>query len=153
MELTIKLVLFFAGIALWILGGQIRGRIRDIGFPIVISTSIWFVTRSWLLGLLVAATAQSIRLGYGNWDPEHDDKPSFLARLIHDRKGNVIRMAYGFICSALIGLPLVLAGQWIMYIIYVVLNTGIGSLSTKLQVYAMDTLVSAGLGSIIFLVK
>ena len=61
------LIIFIAIIALWILGGQIKGRIRDIGVPILMGIGIWLATKSWLLGVLGIGFWQIFGFGFWNY--------------------------------------------------------------------------------------
>jgi hypothetical protein len=67
--------------------------------------------------------ANIIRLGYGNYDPEHDDKPSWLASITHDREGCWIRLIYGLITAFLIGIgPAIYTGHYFRFGFYVLGN-------------------------------
>ena len=140
----------------WILGGQFKGRIRDVGVPILIGLIIWLKAKSLVVGAISVGFWQIIRLGYGNWSPEDDDKPSFLARLTKDRNGWWIRAIYGTVASSVGALPLLLFNRLnpIPYIGYILLNGVVGFCVSrfKLNVYLTDTLVAIGLGSIILYV-
>lgn len=48
-----------------------------------------------IVSLATIASLNIIRIGYGNYDPEHDNKPSFLARITHDRGSWCIRAIAG----------------------------------------------------------
>jgi len=140
-------------VVFWILGGQIKGWLRDIPVPILMGIGIYLTTKSWLVGLLSIGFWQIIRLGYGNYEP--GQKNSFLGNLTHDRKGWYVRAIYGFIvalvgCGALIWLKFLPVPKVILYIAY---NTIIGySVSRlKLEVIPTDILVSSGFASLLFL--
>ena len=148
-------IIFVTIIVLWVLGGQLKGRIRDIGVPILIGLGIWLVTKSWLVGLINMATWNIIRLGYGNY--EEGEKNSFLAELLKDKEGWYVRMAYGLIVATIAPLPLFighfLALGW--YFVYIIGNSliGYGVSRLRLPVLLTDILVSAGFSSILFLIK
>jgi hypothetical protein len=81
---------------LWYEGGGKNAWARDIIIPILVG--VWFCFRSnWIVGIMTAGACQIIRLGYGAYDPEHDDKPSLLAKLTKDRNGWWIRAISGAI--------------------------------------------------------
>ena|SRR3990167_5372189 len=147
------LIIFIAIIALWILGGQIKGRIRDIGVPILMGIGIWLATKSWLVGLVSIGLWQIVRLGYGNY--EEGEKNSFLGDLLKDKQGAVVRAVYGLIvalagCSALIWLKFLPLPKAIAYIAG---NALLGFLVSRLhlQVILADICIAGGLGSILFL--
>lgn len=111
---------------LWRLGGWDKARwsgYRDVLVPVALG--LWYAfTLKWWMFLAVGGPANIIRLGYGSWDPEHDDKPSLLAKLTHDREGCYIRAIYGFITSLFIGLaPAIYTGCWFKFVLYVIGNT------------------------------
>lgn len=145
---------WIGAIILWVLGGQIKGRIRDVGVPILMGLGIWLATRSWLAGILTIGTFQIIRLGYGNY--EKGEKNSFLGNLTHDSKGWYVRAIYGAIvalvgCGALFALKLL---PWPKAIVYIAGNTliGFGVSRLRLPVLLTDVLVSLGFGSLLFLI-
>jgi len=139
--------------ALWLAGGQFKGRIRDIGCPITLALVIALKTQIWWHFLVMGAYWQVIRLGYGNYDPENDPKPSFLAKITHDRNGWWIRAIYGFLV-ALVGGGWLLWTEPIKYSTYILGNALIGFLVSrlKLNVILTDTCVSLGFCSLMFLV-
>ena len=147
------LLIFIAIIVCWVLGGQLKGRIRDIGVPILLGLGIWFATKSWLIGLVSTGLWQIIRLGYGNY--EEGEKNSFLGDLLKDSKGWYVRALYGLIvalvgCSALIALKFLPLPT---YFTYIAGNTliGYGVSRLRLPVLLTDICVSAGFGSILLL--
>jgi hypothetical protein len=130
-------ILCLAG--LWRLGGWDKAGwagYRDVLIPIALG--LWYAVylHVWWMVLAVGIPTLIIRLGYGSYDPEHDDKPSFLAKITHDRSGNWIRMIYGVITAALIGLaPAIYTGSWLGYGAYVILN---GLLEFALNKYKVN---------------
>lgn len=152
--MSYKTSLFIGIIILWVLGGQIKGRIRDVGVPILMGIGIWLATKSWLVGAISIGFWQIIRLGYGNY--EKGEKNSFLGNLTHDSKGWYVRAIYGAIvalvgCGALVWLKLLPMPK---YLTYIISNVLIGYCVSKfrLQVILADILVSAGFGSLLFLI-
>jgi hypothetical protein len=146
-------IIFLAIIGFWILGGQVKGRLRDIPVPILMGIGIWFATKSWLAGLISMGLWQIIRLGYGNY--EDGEKNSFLGNLTGDSKGWWIRAIYGLIvatmgCGALFTLKLLPLPKGIVYIAG---NGLIGYCISRfrLPVILTDILISAGFASLIFL--
>lgn len=97
---------FVAVIAvLWRLGGWNKAKwsgYRDMLVPVILFAHYAFAC-AWWVGLIVAGLAQTIRIGYGAYDPVHDNKPSFLAKITKDREGSLIRAIYGFITAFCIG--------------------------------------------------
>ncbi len=143
-------------IALWITGGQKEGKIRDVGCPIILALYLAMTLHAWWLFLAIGATYQAIRLGYGNYSPEDDPKPSFLASITHDRSGEYIRALWGLIVSVVGASPLIL-GHFLgiyQYLGYICLNVAVNySVSKfKLDVIITDILVSGAVVSIIFFI-
>jgi len=96
-----KILLIIICAGLWRLGGWEKAKwsgYRDMLVPIIIG-GYYFFTLKWWVGLLTIGTFQIIRLGYGSYDPEHDDKPSLLAKITKDREGHIVRGLYGLITS------------------------------------------------------
>ena len=150
----IKLALLLIICILWYLGGQWRGKIRDIPVPILMGLGIWLATKSWLVGLISIGLWQIIRLGYGNY--EKGEKNSFLGNLTKDSQGAVVRALYGLIV-ALVGCLAVKIGNYITLptcIAYIAGNTLIGYSVSKFRfnVIVTDLCVAGGIGSIIFFV-
>lgn len=157
----IELIAIGLIIACWVAGGQIKGRIRDVPTPIIIGAYFAF-KEVWWLFLALGTTFQMIRLGWGNYSPEDDPNPSFLANITHDRNGWWIRAIWGFLAAGIGALPLIV-GKWagfcdqymslLWYAIYVVGNTLInfGVSRLRLPVLIADILVAVGIGSIIWL--
>lgn len=153
--MIIKLIFLCAIIALWIIGGQTKGRYRDVPIPILLALSLAIAFKVWWLFLALGATYQIIRLGYGAYDPENDDKPSFLARIMHDRQGWYVRALWGLIVASMGASPLVsrhFIGLW-PYLGYILINIFVNYMVCRLRlwVYFTDFLVSLAIGSVIFL--
>lgn len=147
---------------LWRLGGWDKAGwagYRDVLVPI--GLGIWYiVTMNIWSGLLTCGGANSIRLGYGAWDPEHDSKPSLLARLTHDREGAIIRMIYGFFTSFMIGIFPTIYGVAVehsdgiiaRFTAYVLFNSALeyGLNKGKANVWWTECLTGAGRALVIF---
>ncbi len=110
---------------LWRMGGWSKARwsgYRDVLIPILFGVYHIFAC-SWWIGLLTCAGTNTIRIGYGAYDPENDDKPSFLAKITKDREGWKIRGIYGLITAFFIGIfPAAYSGNFLGLFLYVVLN-------------------------------
>ena len=52
----------------WILGGQVKGRLRDIPFPILMGIGIWFKTKNIWIAIMSCLCYNIVRLGYGNYE-------------------------------------------------------------------------------------
>lgn len=136
-------ILFIAAVAgLWRLGGWDKAGwsgYRDVLVPVALGIWSAFTLQWWML-IAVGGPANSIRMGYGAWDPEHDDKPSWLAQLTHDRTGNLIRLIYGLVTAFAIGLfPALYTGHYWLFLLYVLGN---GALEFCLNKYkAVDWVV------------
>lgn len=97
--ITPKLIQLFSPViaVLWVAGGYQCAWIRDIFLPVLIGCLFWNRSGDPLLGVLTAGCFLIVRLGYGNYDPDTDPKPSLLAKLTKDRHGAIIRAIYGLI--------------------------------------------------------
>ena len=119
-------IFLIAGCAfLWRLGGWDKAKwsgYRDILIPVALG--LWYaITLRWWMFFVVGGLSNIIRLGYGNYDPENDDKPSWLASITHDREGCWIRLIYGLITSFLIGIgPAIFTGHYWNFGFYVLGN-------------------------------
>ena len=135
----------------WILGGKIKGRIRDVGFPILMGIGIFLSTKSLIAGVISIVTFQIIRLGYGNY--ELGEKNSFLGDLTKDSQGRWIRTIYGGIV-ALVGCGALFALKFVslpLYFAYFLGNAIIGYSVSKfrLPVLLADLAISWGFGSLL----
>lgn len=166
--LTIVILFLIAVVAvLWRLGGWDRAKwtgYRDVLVPAIIG--LWyFFTYAWWVGILTAGASNLIRLGYGRYDPEHDPKPSWLAKITKDREGWRIRGIYGAITSFAIGLfPAVYMafldhefdGTYLVrFFFYVAMNTGIEIALNKgpANAWFTEILNGAGRGSVLLWVR
>jgi hypothetical protein len=95
--LHISLIVLIA--FLWLVGGGKQAWARDWIIPAIVAITMLFHHQLWWICLLTFGSCQIIRMGYGAYDPEHDNKPSFLAAITHDRTGIEERAIYGFICG------------------------------------------------------
>ena len=159
MDIWVKVGIIGVSAVLWYLGGQGRRKVRLIAIPLMLGLSVaWFAKTPLLskLGLfaLVAAGAMAIRIGYGNYDPEHDTEPSYLARVTHDRQGFIIRTIWGFIVSLAISAPLAAFGVISLPLaaLYIMSNCLVNFSVSKfrLPVLVTDLLVSTAVMSILF---
>ena len=155
----------FIGIilGLWIYGGQKKGRIRDIGAPIALGVGIiptlhggdYF--KMIIVAVLTIALANSIRCGYGNFSPEDDDRPSFLASITHDRQGAIIRLIWGMLVGAITPLALLFTGYLAFpsYIAYIVTNAAVNFSVSKFRFPVMlaDICVAGAFGSLLLYLK
>lgn len=157
---AIKIAAFMLCIVLWILGGQIKGRIRDVPVPIIIALVCAIALNTWWLFLVVGACMQIIRCGYGNYDPD-DDKLSHLAQLLaffglKDTDGWWIRLAWGLLVGIVGGLGLFLCYfiGIIDYIVYIAIVSVASFLVSRWRfpVLLTDTLVGASVASLMFLI-
>jgi len=144
-------------LAAYVAGGQLKGWIRDVGCPILLGLAVALQSHNWWLPLLIVGTANAIRLGYGAYDPEHDDKPSWLALLTKDRQGSFIRCLWGQIVALAIGIPLMIAGALNPALMFLYIGiagaVGYGVSKLRLWVYPTDVLVASSLYWIVFFVK
>jgi len=154
--IIIKIIIILICAGLWRLGGWDKAKwsgYRDVMIPVTLFFYYLF-TCNILIAFLTCGAANSIRMGYGAWDPEHDDKPSWLASITHDREGWKIRMIYGAITSFAIGLfpmlySIIVDHHLISLLVfagYVIGNTGLEFLLTKYKAKDIvhEPLVGAG---------
>jgi hypothetical protein len=149
----IELITIVLFVALYVIGGQIKGWLRDIPCPLLLGVYMGFKIGI-LGGILTWIGANIMRLGYGNWSPEDDSKPCLLAHLIHDRGGEYIRATWGFLVALGIGGAYVYyTHNYIYYFLYIIGNSFIGYAvsKAKLNVFFTDLLVSLSIASIICL--
>lgn len=93
---------------LWWEGGGKNGWARDIIIPIIVGSFIGFINQNIILGILSIGSMNIIRIGYGAYDPEHDDIPSFLGWLTRDHEGYIIRSIVGAYYIFIGSMPLLL---------------------------------------------
>lgn len=143
---------------LWRLGGWDKAKwsgYRDVLIPVALG--LWYaLTLRWWMFFAVGGPANIIRMGYGSYDPEHDDKPSWLASITHDREGCWIRAIYGALTSIMIGLaPAIYTGHYWKFGFYVLGNAALEFILNKIK--AGDTMTElsngAGRASIILLCR
>jgi hypothetical protein len=156
----VKIILLAGIVILWILGGQWRGKIRDVGVPILLGLGVVLAIQDNILnrllyGILTCGLTNIIRLGYGNYSPQDDPKPSLLAKLTHDRQGWRIRLIWGGFVGAICPIALVFAHYLSLpkYALFCGINALLGFLVSRLRlpVILTDILVSASIGSILLL--
>lgn len=161
---ALVLIAFF-----WRLGGWDKAKwsgFRDVLVPIAIGGIIgWqmdgLLWQKILIGVLTIGSYNIIRMGYGSYDPENDDKPSFLAKITKDRKGYIIRSIVGTLYGLIGLLPLLIFSIIThnlaflkIYGAYSLYNGFTGFLVTKFKAndWVTELSVGAGVGSIIFLI-
>lgn len=160
--LYIKLFLLLLVAGLWVRGGKKGGgAVRDVGVPILLGLGVALLIKDNILnrllyGILTCAGFQAIRLGYGNYSPEDDDRPSFLASIIHDRQGSLVRAIWGLLVASCASLGLLLGGYislW-SYLAYIIGNSLVGFLVSRLRlpVLLADLLIGASIASIIMFI-
>lgn len=160
--IIIKILLIILCGYLWRLGGtHNRAWTRDVIIPIILGAYIGFEYH-WAVGLLTIGSFNIIRMGYGAYDPEHDDKPSFLGQLTHDRDGWWIRGMVGALygISGLIPLSI----YWLSYGIftqrffihwfaYILINALIGFIFCRLKAkdVVIEPAIGVGVGTLFFI--
>lgn len=147
---------------LWRLGGtNKKAWCRDVLVPIILGGYIG-INYSYLVGFFTIASFQIIRIGYGAYDPEHDDKPSLLAKLTHDREGWINRWIAGFLYGLAGGTPifiywytqnLITNGFLIATLAYLLINMLIGGVLSKIRTvdFIIEPAIGAGVATLIFL--
>ncbi len=161
----IEIILTAISSVLWRLGGWSKAKwsgYRDVLIPIMYGIYHIF-TCNWIIGLLTCGASNSIRIGYGAYDPEHDDKPSWLAKITKDREGWRIRGIYGFITSFSIGLfPTIYHVYYehklislLGFLLYIVGNVALEIIINKRKTgdTMTELLNGAGRGLVMFLCK
>lgn len=151
--LIISVIAVIVSAVLWVIGGKTSGRLRDMTVPFILGLAVLIKTNI-LIGILTAGCLQMIRLGYGNYSPEDDDKPCLLARLTHDRKGCIIRALWGLLVGIVGYIPLFFyAHNPLYYFLYVSINTIMGYLVCEFEFdsFLTDALVALGVSAIVFL--
>jgi hypothetical protein len=148
----IKIAFIILIAMLWRLGGWQKAKwsgYRDVLVPIF--TGIWLglALKVWWAAIPIAGAAQIIRMGYGAYDPEHDDKPSLLAKLTHDRQGYIIRSIVGAARALVVGLVVCFfAGHWFLLFGYVAQCGLVGFLVSKLKLKDWPAEILEGLSFI-----
>lgn len=146
-------------IVLWVIGGQKKGSIRDVGCTILLGLGIALTVSGdikdrVIAGIATIALANIIRIGYGNYSPEDDDKPSFLASITKDRKGYIIRLIWGALVGIVTPIALVVMGLLMLpsYIAYIATNVLVNFSISRLEfaVFWADLCASIAFGSLLF---
>lgn len=137
----------------WRLGGWDKAGwsgYRDVLIPLVIGIYASIKTENYILGILLCGSFNIIRIGYGAYDPEHDDKPSWLAKITKDRKGAIIRGIVG-VMYGLVGLsPAFFMGHIIDVQNWLGYCFAIGALSYILcEVKAKDFIIEPVIGALV----
>lgn len=155
-------VIIIAG--LWLAGGQRQSWTRDWIIPFIVGgfsfinhhtgLPLW---KSILFAVLVAGACNIIRLGYGNYSPEDDDKPSLLALITKDRSGWWIRGIYGVICGVVSFIPNFIFDMSLMTVVKAISFTTLFAVvcftvvRLRSNVVVTDLLIGATFGMRIFL--
>lgn len=123
MELLIPKIMVLAVIAsLWVIGGHKQAWARDLIVPFILGTVIGLnqlcgvVWKDAILAVLISGAAQIIRLGYGNYSPHDDPKPSLLALITRDRNGWWIRAIWGAVVGVTTVTPILCMAGFNKYI-------------------------------------
>jgi hypothetical protein len=157
--MLIKIILIVLCGILWRLGGWGKESgnplpwkgWRVVLIPIILGSTIGFFIRDhWyvrlLAGLASTASFNIIRIGYGNYDPEHDPKPSFLARITHDRNGWWIRAITGALYVLVGYLPYAFySGKWWFYFLWMIVSAGTGFCVSRFRL--KDKITDFSIGS------
>jgi len=132
----------------WVVGGFKHRFLRIIFVPLFLGFSIALKGHPWL-GLAVLFLAQSVRIGYGNY--EKNEKNSLIGELTKDSQGAIVRLIWGVIVSLCLSIALI--HKPIFIPIYVTCNAAIGYCVSKfrLAVIPTDILVALGLSSILLI--
>lgn len=166
----LKLLLIPISAALFRIGGAGKEEIkwasawyRDMLIPIL-NFIYYFLTANLLTAILTGGATNAIRMGRGAWDPEHDDKPSWLGKVTRDREGWKIRMIYSGICSVAIGLfptlNALFSGHYLAgigYLVYIALNVGaaylVNTTKVKGNVWIVESVEGAMFSLVYFLCR
>ena len=128
--------------------------LRDTLLPFCMGGMMFFISHDWILGTATAGAFFIVRLGYGNYSPEDDPKPSLLAKITKDRQGALIRAIYGLIVG-LVGLApyLVKTGHVVDYLAYSAGVSAVCYVVVKLRsnIYWTDITIGLAVSSINFL--
>lgn len=157
--MLIKIILIVSCGVLWRLGGWGKESgnpvpwkgWRVVLIPIILGIGVaWFMKGHLLMraiiGLATIASMNIIRIGYGNYDPEHDNKPSFLAKITHDRGGWWIRAIAGAVYVLIGYLPYAFySHKWTYYCITAVISALVGYCVSKMRL--KDTVADFSIGT------
>lgn len=109
--LEIKLVALAVIAVLWIIGGGKNAWARDWIIPFIVGAMIFIshpfgnFLKDFLFSFLTAGACNIIRMGYGGFDPEHDDTPSLIGGILKDRGGWWIRAVWGLVVGIVCFVP------------------------------------------------
>lgn len=132
---------------------------RVVLIPVILGISIvLFMHGAWFMrlvtGLATIASMNIIRIGYGNYDPEHDNKPSFLAKITHDRGGWWIRAIAGALYVLIGYLPYAFySGRWWFYLLLAAVSAGTGFCVCRFRLKAKttDLIIGSTAANILFM--
>ena len=152
--LLIKFLIIGLCAWLWYRGGKPKSKFfRKVFIPLTMALTLAIKFKIWWLFLLEGGAFQIGSLGYGNYSPEDDPKPSWLASITHDRSGEYIRALWGLIVSGTVSSILIIFGFLSLWgcLGYILLNVIVNySVSKfKLPVKPTDLLVGAALASLV----
>lgn len=166
--MLIKIILIVLCGILWRLGGWGKESgnpvpwkgWRVVLIPIILGVAIGlFIKDLWyvrvITGLASIASLNIIRIGYGNYDPEHDSKPSLLARITHDRNGWWIRAIAGALYVLVGYLPCAFySGKWWFYLLWTIVSAGTGFCVSRLRlkVKMADIIIGSTAADILFMI-
>jgi hypothetical protein len=155
--MTFDWIVIIVCAVLWRLGGEIKGRIRDVGVPIILGiyTPLFLpfdIFTKIPLIILTIGSFNVIRLGYGNYE-EGDPEQSTLATFIHDKNGWWIRAVWGLIVG-IIGPIFIMLYCHRFFPLYFFINVLINYMVSRLRlnVWIAEPLVGIGVSSIVLYV-
>ncbi len=165
--MLIKIILIVLCAMLWRMGGWGKESgnplpwkgWRVVLVPVILGAAIgFFIKDHWymrvIVGLVSTASFNIIRIGYGNYDPEHDPEPSFLARITHDRNGWWIRAIAGALYVLIGYLPyMIYSGRWGFYFVWAAVSAGVGFCVTRLRFKDKAVEFITGTIAVLFLLK
>mgnify|MGYP001597037255 CR=1 FL=1 len=146
---------------LWRAGGSAKfgwAGYRDVLIPLFLGLAIWWITKNPIVGILCSGSFNIIRIGYGAYDPEHDDKPSLLANITKDRDGSLIRFIVGFLYISIGLLPAVIMGFVVGIIPWVLFSFAVAGISyvlndLEVKDFIIEPSIGACVASSLFLIK
>jgi len=147
--MTVTLITIALIIALWLAGGIKWRTLRIVGVPILLGLVLGLKWGLWI-GIASWVVSNSIRLGYGNYEP--GEKNCWLGELIKDHNGWWIRAIWGLLVSIAICLPrIIFKHHYSLPYWYIPLNVAVnfGVTRLKLPFWITDPLVAASVSTIL----
>lgn len=134
---------------------------RTVLIPVILGAAIgFFIKDHWymrvIVGLVSTASFNIVRIGYGNYDPEHDLKLSFLARITHDRNGWWIRAIAGALYVLIGYLPyMIYSERWVFYFVWAAVSAGAGFCVSRFRLKAKiaDPVIGSTVAEILLAVR